>query len=64
MVYKEREKIDNNMSKPQKVISDLPQGSVLGKIIIYINDKLDSVEKPSYTCLFADDAKRPYSIVI
>ena len=33
-------------------------GYVLGKIIfiIYINDLPDCEEKPSYTCLFADDA--------
>ena len=55
----QRVKIDNNMSKPQNVISGFPQGSVLGPIIflIYINDLPDCVEKPSYTCLFADDAK-------
>ena len=57
-------KINNNMSKPQKVISDVTQGSVLGPIIflIYINDLLDCVEKCSYTCLFADDAKSGHII--
>ena len=51
-------KIDNNMSKPQKVISGVPQGSVLGQILflIYINH-LHCMEKPSYTCLFADDGQ-------
>ena len=51
-------KIDNNMSKPQKVISSVPRGSVLGPFIFltYINDLHDCVEKPSYTCIFADDA--------
>ena len=51
-------KIEQNMSKPQKVISGVPQCSVLRPILflIYINDLPDCVEKPSYTCLFADDA--------
>ena len=46
-------KINNNMSKPQKVISGVPKGFVLGPIIflIYINDLPDCVEKPSYNFL-------------
>ena len=50
------------MSKSQKVISGIPQGSVLGQIlfIIYINDIPDCVGKPSYTYLFSNDAKIGY----
>ena len=57
-------KINNNMFKPQKVISGVPQVSILGPILILINinNLPDCVEKPSYTCIFTDDPKNGHMI--
>jgi hypothetical protein len=56
---KQRVKIKGKFSKWHKVLSGIPQGSVLGPLlfIIYINDLAESCEGHASTYLFADDTK-------
>ena len=50
--------VDGQKSKPEKVLSGVPQGTVLGPLlfILYIND-IVKVIKNSYVMIFADDSK-------
>ena len=45
--------LDGQASDPNAVLSGVPQGSVLGPVLIFINDLLDNIR--SSVCLFADD---------
>ena len=51
--------INNSKSKPAKVTSGIPQGSVLGPLlfVLYINDLPEVVDKDTFIYLFADDTK-------
>ena len=51
--------LDGQASDPVPVLSSVPQGSVLGPILIlfFINDLLDNIK--SSVCLFADDCVLP-----
>ena len=50
--------VDGHKSKPEKVLSGVPQGTVLGPLlfILYIND-IVKVIRNSYVMIFADDSK-------
>ena len=50
--------VDGKKSKPEKVLSGVPQGTVLGPIlfILYIND-ITKVIRNTYIMIFADDSK-------
>lgn len=50
--------INGKSSKKAKVLSGVPQGTVLGPILflLYINDLTQAI-KHSYICIFADDSK-------
>jgi hypothetical protein len=52
-------KINSKLSEPKPVLSDIPQGSVLGPLlfIIYINDLPNVCDNLCNLYLFADDAK-------
>ena len=56
---KQRVKINGVFSQWQKVISGVPQGTILGPLlfIIYINDLINNCSKGSKLYLYADDAK-------
>ena len=56
---KQRVKINGVFSNWQDVISEIPQGSILGPLlfIIYINDLIENCKKGSKLYLYADDAK-------
>ena len=49
--------VGGKFSNPKDVLSDIPQGSVLGPLlfVLYINDRPDSIK--SFAKLFADDLK-------
>ena len=51
--------VDGKMSSISKVLSGVPQGSILGLIlfILYINDVVDSLPTSTTCKLFADDLK-------
>ena len=55
--------IDGKKSMEAKVLSGVPQGTVLGPILflLYINDITEAI-KHSYICIFADDSKMVKSI--
>jgi len=55
----QRVRINGKFSSWHKVLSGIPQGSVLGPLlfIIYINDLVELCEKNANIFLFADDAK-------
>ena len=56
--------VDGKISSISKVLSGVPQGSVLGPIlfILYINDVVDSLPTSTTCKLFADDLKM-YSVL-
>ena len=56
--------INNSVSNPLPVVSGVPQGSILGPLLllIFVNDLPDSISS-SDLLLFADDAKCAHKIV-
>jgi hypothetical protein len=56
---RQRVRISDSFSKWEKVMSGIPQGSILGPLlfIIYINDLEDSCSENSHVALYADDTK-------
>jgi len=52
-----RVKVNLSNSAWNLVSSGIPQGSVLGRILLFINDLVESCENHAEIYLFADDAK-------
>ena len=55
----QRVRLEDSFSNWAKVLSDIPQGTILGPLLflIYINDIMDVCKEGSELFVYADDAK-------